>query len=63
MIVQDSDSRVTLDGRAAAMVRYIVEYADRLNNEQKMRLEFHCAGRVIKPKLQIFEDETPIRVE
>ena len=54
---------VSIDGRAAAMVRYIVEHASRLNGEHKVRLEFNCAGKVIKPKMQFFEDGQPIRVE
>ena len=60
--VQDGAQTYRLNGRAAAMVRYLAQRAEALNNlPNKMRLEFNCAGRSVRPKLEICEDEVPIR--
>jgi len=61
--VSDGPRKYRLDGRVAAMVRWLAEQSDRVNRNGKfpLRVEFHCGGDKVQPK--VFEDEEPIRVE
>jgi len=52
----------TLEGRAAAIVSWIARHAPRLNGSARVKLEFDCAGRKVRPRCAVFEDETPITV-
>jgi hypothetical protein len=46
----------------AAMIVYLAEQAQRLNELPRLRLEFNCAGsKVVKPKIEICEDAVPVR--
>ena len=61
IVIVDGEKRVTLDGRVAAMVRWLAEQAERLNELPKMRLEFHCSGfNHVRPKIETIESEIPV---
>ena len=61
IIVVDDGKQVRLNGRVAAMVRWLVEQAERLNQVPKMRVEFHCNGfNHVRPKIETIESEIPV---
>lgn len=60
--VSDGGQVITLRGRAAAIVWWIVDRAERLNSQRRVKLEFDCAGCKVRPKCMVFEDEAPITV-
>jgi hypothetical protein len=61
--VHDGGQSYQLEGRAAAMIAFIVRKAARMNEDRgKMKLEFHCKGNSIRPRLEFYEDEDVIRV-
>ena len=61
--VTDGHSSYTLDGRVAAMVRWLAERAEWLGGQKKMKVEFNCAGRKVKPVATMIEDEDTLEVE
>ena len=62
IVVIVNGERVQVDGRVAAMVRWLAEQSGRLNELPKMRLEFHCSGfNHVRPKLETIESEIPIQ--
>ncbi len=62
IIIVDDGKQVRLNGRVAAMVRWLAEQAERLNQAPKMRVEFHCSGfSHVRPKIETIESEIPIQ--
>lgn len=53
---------IAVRGRAAAMIRYLTQIEGRINDPDRLHLEFNCSGfRQIKAKLDVFsEDAFPI---
>jgi hypothetical protein len=45
-------------GRVAAMIQYLTQVADRINEPEKLRLEFNCFGfQQVKSKLDILSED------
>ena len=42
---------VPLEGRVAAMICFLKEYADQINRADKIKITFDCAGRQVRPSL------------
>jgi hypothetical protein len=60
--VKSGSRAYIVTGRVAAMIVYLAEQAQRLNELPRLRLEFNCAGsKVVKPKIEICEDAVPVR--
>lgn len=61
-VVVDGSETVRLNGRVAAMVRYLLDRRAELERLPKLRVVFHCAGwKSVRPTLEICEDE--VRIE
>jgi len=62
LMLHDGQRIISLQGRAAAIVRWIADRADRLDGRERVKLEFNCAGNKVRPSCAVFEDEAPITV-
>ena len=60
--VIDGGHSYTLEGRVAAMVRWLTERAERLSDHRKVKVEFNCAGRKVKPVSTVIEDGETIEI-
>jgi hypothetical protein len=63
MVEVNIDGRtIIVRGRAAAMIQYLSAEAERINDPERLRLEFNCSGfRQVRAKLDVFsEDAFPI---
>jgi hypothetical protein len=60
VVLDENGEEITITGRAAAIVRWSIDHAKRLNSSLPLKLEFNCAGSEIKPR--ILEDSPPMRV-
>lgn len=50
------------NGRLAAIVLWLVGRAERINGQQRVKLEFDCAGNRVVPRCAVYEDDQPIRI-
>ena len=55
--VLDGTNRYSLTGRAAAIVRWLARQGEHLEQPQKVKVEFNCAGTRVQAKSMVFEDE------
>jgi hypothetical protein len=61
IVVVDDGESVTLTGRVAAMVRWLVSQAERLNTLPQVRVEFNCSGfKSVKPKIEECQREVMV---
>jgi hypothetical protein len=51
-----------VEGRAAAMIVWLVEQAALLERSDKVKVEFDCFGPMVKPKLTSIDDYDHLRV-
>lgn len=58
LVVRDGDGEIVVDGRTEALVRFIVARAAAINAPQKLRLEFNCAGRTARPRIELTYEDT-----
>jgi len=45
-----------LNGRTASLVLYLIKRMELINGHSKLKIEFNCLGRDLRPKFEIFED-------
>jgi len=55
--VLDEDKRISLTGRAAAIVRWLTANAQQINGQGRLKLQFDCAGRKVRANKTVVEGE------
>jgi len=45
-----------LEGRVAAIVLYLARRSELINGHNKLKIEFNCLDRDLRPKFEIFEE-------
>ena len=50
-ILDDAGKQITLDGRIAAIVRWLIARRQRLEAPVKMRMTFDCAGQSVSAEV------------
>jgi len=52
----DGPKSYPLNGRVAAIVLYLAKRAELINGHNKLKIEFNCLDRDLRPKFEIFEE-------
>jgi len=56
VVVRDGVQEYEVNGRAAAMVRYIAKRATSINRVGPVKVELNAAGRKVKGRVVAFDD-------
>ena len=52
----DGPESYPLSGRVAAIVLYLAKRSELINGHNKLKIEFNCLDRDLRPKFEIFEE-------
>lgn len=53
LVINFRGEKHRLQGRVAALITHLLEMREDVNKYERVRVEYNCAGRVIRPTIEI----------